>query len=351
MKIKKIIACLSSLAIMATVSISNIGKLNIPILNSLSISADAASTSNGLEYTVSGSYASITGYTGTSSTLTIPSTITANGSTYIVNRISMYAFHNNDIIKNVYISSNVTNISNDAFHNCSNLEYVSIPNTVTSISSSAFYQCLNLVNVSFASNSKLETIDQSAFMGCDSLVSISIPDSVTTIGLAAFYGNENLKTVSINNLSSKLKSIYNSAFGDCYNLVNITLPNSLEYIGSLAFNRCGLTTVSIPQNVTFIGSTAFALSESITQVKFAGAAQNSLQVGYFAFKGCTSLQSVTINKYKSVSFGNESFNNCTSLSNVTFPKTNGSIDISGITFGADSFTNTPFYPIYIYLFG
>ena len=51
----------------------------------------------------------------------------------------------------------------------------------------AFYNCTSLTSVTFAENSRLESIGDNSFYDCTSLTSIVIPISVTSIGDYAFY--------------------------------------------------------------------------------------------------------------------------------------------------------------------
>ena len=80
---------------------------SIPFVNSISVSAET--TSYGLEYQFNYNHTevSVAGYTGTSSTLTIPSVIVENGVSYPFTYINHYAFENNTTLKRVYISENM----------------------------------------------------------------------------------------------------------------------------------------------------------------------------------------------------------------------------------------------------
>ncbi len=77
-------------------------------------------------------------YNSYSGEVSIPSTVTYNGTHYTV-----------------------TAIGNNAFRNCSNLTGVTIPGTVTSIGEYAFYSCGRLHSVTFPTN--LTTIGANAF--------------------------------------------------------------------------------------------------------------------------------------------------------------------------------------------
>ena len=84
-------------------------------------------------YTVSDGKATITGFTGDDSTLTIPSSIDG----YAVTCIADDAFES-DTLQNVTIPDGVTKIGWFAFKKCTVLRTVTVPNSVKSIGYSAF---------------------------------------------------------------------------------------------------------------------------------------------------------------------------------------------------------------------
>ena len=135
-------------------------------------------------YTSSGSTATITGYTGSSSSIEIPSTI--DGLT--VTAIGRNAFADRDITS-VRIPLSVSTISSGAFQNCVDLRTVNLPSGLSSIGNVAFKNCSSLTSINISSGS----IGAGAFQGCSSLSNVSISSSVASIGTNAFdTGSENL---------------------------------------------------------------------------------------------------------------------------------------------------------------
>ena len=132
--------------------------------------------------------------------LSIPSSVTYNSTTY-----------------------SVTSIGDEAFFNCTGLTSVTIPNSVTSIGTSAFKSCTGLTSVTIPNS--VTTIGIGAFFGCRGLTTVTIPNSVTTIGDFAFCCCRGLTTVTIPN---SVTEIGDNAFRDCDNLdsVIITNPNT-----------------------------------------------------------------------------------------------------------------------------
>lgn len=95
-----------------------------------------------------------------------------------------------------------------------------------------------------------------------SITSLSIPTTVTRIEECAFYFNYNLTSVSIPN---SVIYIGKNAFGDCHRLADLTIGSNVEEIDSYAFQGCeALTEVVIPDKVTYIGNYAFVKCTSIT---------------------------------------------------------------------------------------
>ncbi|WDT68505.1 leucine-rich repeat domain-containing protein [Cloacibacterium sp. TD35] len=173
------------------------------------------------------------GYTGD---ITIPSTVSNGGNTYIVTEIGYRAFYACAGLTSVTIPNSVTFFNSEAFSNCTGLTSVSIPNSVTSIWDWAFYKC-------------------------SGLTTITIPDSVTFIGDYAFSAS-GLSSISIPN---SFTSIGRGIFRYCTGLTSVSIPNSVTSIGNEAFNGCTeLTSISIPDSVTSIGNLAFYNCNKLT---------------------------------------------------------------------------------------
>ena len=153
-------------------------------------------------------------------------------------------------IRKVVIGDKVTSIGENAFANCPGLKAVelppngvletikynafswvgsssevsagiteiTIPKSVITIEKYAFDGCTKLATVTFAPNSKLETIGRMTFQGT-AISEISIPASVKTIG--------------------------NSVFNKCLNLTKVIFesPSSLENVSSNTFVGCSNATI------------------------------------------------------------------------------------------------------------
>ncbi len=291
--------------------------------------------------------ATITGYTGSSTSLSIPAAI--DGHTVVA--IGEEAFENRSDFYAVVIPNTVSTVEKWAFSGCTKLQLVVLPNSITSIGTFAFHNCKALKTVTIpeslqsvgssiagegpfaGSGVVIATISEGAitipeylFSGANSLQSISIPNTVTSIGKWAFYG--------------------------CTFLNTIELPPSISYIGAFAFYNCkSISTIVIPESLQSVGSSvagegpfagsgveAATLSgsrSSIPEYLFSGAIclksisiPNSVtSIGKWAFYGCTSLNSIELPSGLAY-VGTLAFYNCISLKTIVIPESLQSVGSS-----------------------
>ena len=248
--------------------------------------------------------------------LTIPDSVTRQGTTYAVVSIGDYAFRDCSGLTSVTIPDAVTSIGNYAFQDCSGLTSVTIPDAVTSIGPAAFEYCSGLTSVTIPNS--VISIGNYAFCGCSGLTSVTIGSGVASIGNNAFRGCSGLTSVTIPN---SVTSIGEYAFSNCSGLTSVTISNSVTSIA--AFSGCsGLTSVTIPNSVTYIGFEAFSGCSGLTSVTIPNSVTS---IGNSAFSGCSGLTSVTIPN-SVTSIGNQAFSNCSGLTSVTIPNSVTSIE-------------------------
>ena len=221
---------------------------------------------------------------------------------------------NNELVTELVIPSDITEIKPYAFYYCSSLTSVTIPDSVTTIGEDAFAFCCSLTSVTIPDS--VTKIGDYAFYDCSSLTSVTIPDSVTTIGDFAFSFCESLTIVTI---PDSVTTIGEWAFSYCESLTSITIPDSVTAIGWWAFGRCsslkkfngkyssedgrcliidgtlnsfapaGLIGYIIPDSVTTIGDFAFESCWRLTSVTIPDSVTT---IGVRAFYDCSSLISV-----------------------------------------------------------
>ena len=124
----------------------------------------------------------------------------------------------------VTIPSTVKTVGADAFKGNTDITNVTIPDSVTSMGAGAFEDCTHLTSIKLST--KLALIPARAFRNCADLKEIVIPRSVKTIGDEAFYGCVDLLDVKGPDPSyqgstpywpvpSYVTSIGTNAFGNC----------------------------------------------------------------------------------------------------------------------------------------
>lgn len=216
-----------------------------------------------------------------------------------VTRIGSQAFYNCDNLKEVHITdlkswceiafsdfySNPVYYSRKLYLNGEVLKDLIIPSDLTEIKDYSFYGCSDLVTLSIGE--KITSIGNSAFKACKSLTSVVIPPNVKTIGQSAFSFCSSLTTIE---MTDNVKTIGGSAFYSCSSLTSIRIPKSIETIESHTFYGCNnLTTISIPDAVTLIKGWAFQNCIGLTKLSI-GSGILSIYEG--AFSGCKELTTV-----------------------------------------------------------
>lgn len=159
-----------------------------------------ATLDNGVVLTQDGSNWKVTGYTGSSTRVVIPS---------------------------AYNKAEISAVDALAFKTTTGkkINEVVFPNTISNIGSNAFENCTNLKTVLFLPDSKNDvTIEKSAFSGTG-ISTLVLPDKLVSIGESAFANNIFLTKVTIPDSVEEIKS---TAFANDKNLKTVYIPAALK---------------------------------------------------------------------------------------------------------------------------
>ena len=132
-------------------------------------------------YTLAGSDATITAYSGAGGDITIPSTLDG----YSVVAIGYNAFQSNHTLTSVVIPDSVTEIFNWAFNDCSALTSISISNTCTTLHYQAFSQCVSIISVIIPAS--VTSFYNNVFTSCTSLTYATFLGDAPSMGLQDFF--------------------------------------------------------------------------------------------------------------------------------------------------------------------
>jgi hypothetical protein len=228
------------------------------------------------------------GYTQPLGNLTIPSTVSYNGTTYTVTEIGDYAFLScTNLMGSLTLPNTITRIGHYAFNGCSGLtgtltlpEGITIigtyafqnchftgalilPSTLTEVSNWSFAGCTGFTSVTFPNN--INRIGNHAFDNCDGLTgALNIPDAVTSIGWRAFYDCDHITSV---NTGNGVQTIYYGAFCHCDALTSLIIGDQVRRIYDFAFYGCSsLTTVTMGVSIDSIDYSVFGNCTSLAAI-------------------------------------------------------------------------------------
>ena len=231
--------------------------------------------------------AEITGYTGSDSTVVIPSTIdgykvTSIGSYTIssyynedrtaliisegIKTIKASAFYGWHYLDSVELPESLETIEKDAFRDCQNLTSIKFPANIKTIGDGAFSYCYLLKDVTITGG-KLTLVDDWAFHRCNALETVTLNGNNAEIGSYAFKSCESLNSLTLNGI----KILGEQAFDSC-NLENVVLPDGLERMDYSTFaSNTNLKTAVVPESVTYMQqSTFYDFADNFTMFGYSG---------------------------------------------------------------------------------
>jgi hypothetical protein len=241
------------------------------------------------------------------SVLSIPSTMTLEGTEYLIKSIT--GFSENPKLNLIYLPDTLIELQGKALNLCNNLYEIKIPASVTYIADAALSECKKLQKIVVAEgNSTFEVVDNclinkqnnKLLQGLTNgiipntitelgtycfasmpITSIEIPESITKIPANAFSNCSELLSVK---LPDTLTALEATCFAWCYKLSSLSaLPEGLTDIKTYAFDSCALEAVDIPSSVSRILNNAFGNMSSLEKVEFKGGVSYLPTIDYNAF--------------------------------------------------------------------
>lgn len=246
-----------------------------------------------------------------------------------VKKIGEWAFSDCTSLRFIMLSSQLSTIKKMTFWDCSSLQHIVIPNSATTIEKGAFGFCESLLDITIPDS--VTTIGDGAFLHCVSLQNITIPDSVTSIGRSAFNNCKRLTNIEVSVNNSHYSSLDGVLFNKDRTILlsfpqgkrkkSYEIPSSVTIVGYCAFAGCvSLQSITIPSSVTTIEEDAFANCKSFQNITIPNSVTT---IEEDAFACCKSLQDITIPD-STKRIGEFAFAGCESLKSITIlnPSTN-----------------------------
>lgn len=251
----------------------------------------AAEADFALKYEIIDEQVSVTGCTGSVSTLSIPSEIDG----LPVTSVADDAFAGNEDIISCTIPDSVKTVGAKAFSACPNLERITIGKGLSDMGDYAFTACPSLTLIKVAAGNPTYTSNTGSLYKNDTLVLYAgishaiISDDTKTIGKGAFFGRSDIDMVRI---PSGVTSIGDYAFSGCLSLKNAKIPDNVTTLGKGCFMSCSsLESVSLGKSLKAIPEDCF---HSCSGLKTVLVPDNITAIGDEAFYSCTSLENMYI---------------------------------------------------------
>lgn len=221
-----------------------------------------------------------------------------------------------------YVVREGTEVICDGALQSTGIRSVKLPSTIISIGSVAFADNY-LVSCNIPASVKY-IAHNNPWGGCD-IMNMDIQSKNFIIKDGILYSSDfrivygAIYWKSVFNIDNRSKKICANAFWSSFENKNILKSiglSNIEYIGTEAFRGCvSLQDITIPSSVTYIGDEAFGGCESLQSVIIPNSVTS---IRNRAFFWCQSLQSITIPN-SVTSIGNRAFCWCKSLQSVTIP--------------------------------
>lgn len=282
--------------------------------------------------------------------ISIPETVTVDGSSYLIVALDPDAFTESKNVKGFTVANDQTTfqlldqslydatgttllrcppgratgyvvragttaIAPGAFSGCRLLPQVSLPDEVTDIGERAFAGCPNLsgaTGINFPT--ALKSIGKAAFQNCAKVTKAVLPEGIKELPDDVFNGCWSLKTLEgldhVDRLGERV-------FAGCKELNKLTLSSNITELRAGLFSNCeALTALALPEGLTTIGDDVFNGCAALASINFPAAL---FSIGDRAFEGCKKLTELDLNEGLAY-LGSETFKGCTGLTTLTLPE-------------------------------
>jgi|GEM_PF-6483869 len=251
------------------------------------------------------------------------------------------------VIPDTHEGKPVTVIDHHAFWDDQNVKTVVMTDNITFLGTLCFCECKNLVSVDLSEN--LVGTETGCFASCTALKTITLPDTLVDAECdilpvspaletveydnARYVGNDEnpymylvdtkIKTMTSCEVKEGCRYIGAGAFEDCTSLTTITIPETVIKLGVVSFTNTGLSTVNLPSNLKSIGQKSFEECHNLTSIVIP---DTVVELGSQTFNECENLTNVQIGKGLT-QLDSALFSRCVSLANLSIPKNITFIDL------------------------
>lgn len=221
-------------------------------------------TVNGMIFSLRSGSATLTKVaTSVTGNLTVPGTVSINGSTYPVTNVAQGAIKGNSKITSITFSEGLKTIGTLSIENCSKLATINLPASLQTWG--AISRCNALATITVAQGNTHMLIEDNVLYDFKKETLLQVPAKrvPTTLVVPSTVKTIAPYAASIPNLTGVtfpegLKTIGDRAFEGCLNIGEINLPASLTSMGIYTFNNAGVTSYKVAN-----GNTAYTAQDGV----------------------------------------------------------------------------------------